>query len=152
MYAIRSYYAPVIAPPEPRSVPNKPAKKKAKEETSPLQEAFDFLEPSGNYHKPPLSLLDHEGDPPPPVDREALMANARILENKLKDFNVDGEVVEVKPGPVVTMYEFAPAPGVKVNKISGLSDDLSMALRALSIRIVAPIPLLTDVFPQFATS
>ena len=68
------------------------------------------------------------------------MANAKILESKLKDFNVDGEVVEVKPGPVVTMYEFSPAPGVKVNKIAGLSDDLSMALRALSIRIVAPIP------------
>ncbi|HEX9873185.1 MAG TPA: DNA translocase FtsK, partial [Deferrimonas sp.] len=70
----------------------------------------------------------------------ALTMNARILEKKLKDFNVDGEVVEVKPGPVVTMYEFAPAPGVKVNKIAGLSDDLSMALKALSIRIVAPIP------------
>jgi len=62
------------------------------------------------------------------------------LEKKLKDFGVDGEVVEVKPGPVVTMYEFSPAPGVKVNKIAGLSDDLTMALSALSIRIVAPIP------------
>lgn len=74
------------------------------------------------------------------MDRESLMAMARILENKLKDFNVSGEVVEVKPGPVVTMFEFAPAPGIKVNKIAGLSDDLSMALRATSIRIVAPIP------------
>jgi S-DNA-T family DNA segregation ATPase FtsK/SpoIIIE len=62
------------------------------------------------------------------------------LEKKLLDFNVEGDVSEVKPGPVVTMYEFAPAPGVKVNKISGLADDLSMALKALSIRIVAPIP------------
>ena len=65
---------------------------------------------------------------------------ARILEKKLQDFNVQGGIVEVKPGPVVTMYEFAPAPGVKVSKIAGLSDDLSMALKALSIRIVAPIP------------
>jgi S-DNA-T family DNA segregation ATPase FtsK/SpoIIIE len=66
--------------------------------------------------------------------------NARLLEKKLKDFGVDGEVVEICPGPVVTMYEFAPGPGVKVSRIAGLSDDLSMALQALSIRIVAPIP------------
>ena len=66
--------------------------------------------------------------------------NARLLEKKLKDFGVEGEVVEICPGPVVTMYEFAPGPGIKVSSIAGLSDDLSMALQALSIRIVAPIP------------
>ncbi|BCA78800.1 DNA translocase FtsK [Desulfuromonas sp. AOP6] len=133
--------APRISPPTFRPAPPpKPVKKKAKEVKESPQEAFDFLEPSGTYHKPTLTLLDHEGEPPKPVDKEALMMNARILETKLKDFNVDGEVVEVKPGPVVTMYEFAPAPGVKVNKIAGLSDDLTMALKALSIRIVAPIP------------
>jgi DNA segregation ATPase FtsK/SpoIIIE, S-DNA-T family len=135
--------APIIVSPEPRMLlePAKPPAKTKKKAAAPrTQEAFDFLEPSGTYHKPLLSLLDHEGEAPPPIDREALMDNAKILENKLKDFNVDGEVVEVKPGPVVTMYEFSPAPGVKVNKIAGLSDDLSMALRALSIRIVAPIP------------
>jgi DNA segregation ATPase FtsK/SpoIIIE, S-DNA-T family len=66
--------------------------------------------------------------------------NARLLEKKLKDFGVEGEVVEICPGPVVTMYEFAPGPGIKVSRIAGLSDDLSMALQALSIRIVAPIP------------
>ncbi|MFO7832381.1 MAG: DNA translocase FtsK 4TM domain-containing protein, partial [Desulfuromonadaceae bacterium] len=114
------------------------ADKKGKELET--QAAFDFIESSGTYHMPSLSLLDHEGESAPPVDRESLMAMARILENKLKDFNVSGEVVEVKPGPVVTMFEFAPAPGIKVNKIAGLSDDLSMALRATSIRIVAPIP------------
>jgi len=127
--------------PKPAPPPARPARKKRKKTAEEIaQEAFDFLEPSGTYHPPSLSLLDHDGGPPTPVDREALTMNARILEKKLKDFNVEGEVVEVKPGPVVTMYEFAPAPGVKVNKIAGLSDDLSMALRALSIRIVAPIP------------
>jgi S-DNA-T family DNA segregation ATPase FtsK/SpoIIIE len=65
---------------------------------------------------------------------------ARMLEKKLLDFGVEGDVVEVKPGPVVTMYEFSPAPGVKVNKIANLQDDLAMALQAVSIRIVAPIP------------
>jgi S-DNA-T family DNA segregation ATPase FtsK/SpoIIIE len=133
--------APVIIRPEPRPLPAPPkAAKKKKKEDEVAQEAFEFLERSGAYHKPPLSLLDHEGEAARPVDRDSLMMQARILEKKLQDFNVQGEIVEVKPGPVVTMYEFAPAPGVKVSKIAGLSDDLSMALKALSIRIVAPIP------------
>ena len=66
--------------------------------------------------------------------------NSRILEKKLADFGVAGRVVTVHPGPVITMYEFEPAPGVKVNRITNLSDDLALALRALSIRIIAPIP------------
>lgn len=59
---------------------------------------------------------------------------------KLKDYNIDGEVVEICPGPVITMYEFSPAPGIKISRIAGLTDDLTMALQAMSIRIVAPIP------------
>jgi S-DNA-T family DNA segregation ATPase FtsK/SpoIIIE len=129
---------PVIVPTE--KVAAAPAKPKPKRLDKPVQEAFDFIECTGDYQRPPLSLLDHEEEGPLPVDREALAMNARILEKKLKDFGVDGEVSEVKPGPVVTMYEFAPAPGVKVNKIAGLADDLAMALSAIAIRIVAPIP------------
>jgi S-DNA-T family DNA segregation ATPase FtsK/SpoIIIE len=71
---------------------------------------------------------------------EELRAQARFLEQKLRDFGVEGEVVEVLPGPVITMYEFAPAPGVKVNKIVNLQDDLALVMRALSVRVVAPIP------------
>ncbi len=66
--------------------------------------------------------------------------NAGILEKKLKDYGIDGRVSEVKPGPVITMYEFEPAPGIKVSRISNLADDLAMALSAISIRIIAPIP------------
>lgn len=133
--------APVIRAPQPTPAPViKESKKNSKKKAQANQEAFDFLEPSGTYHPPSLTLLDHDGEAAKPVDKEALMMNARLLEKKLLDFNVEGDVSEVKPGPVVTMYEFAPAPGVKVNKIAGLSDDLSMALKALSIRIVAPIP------------
>ncbi len=136
----------VIRPPEPRPamaevVPlleRKGRGKKGKDELA--QETFDFLPASGTYHQPPISLLDHDGEKTKPVDKETLMMNARLLEKKLQDFGVEGEVSEIKPGPVVTMYEFAPAPGVKVSKIAGLSDDLSMALKAQSIRIVAPIP------------
>jgi S-DNA-T family DNA segregation ATPase FtsK/SpoIIIE len=135
---------PVISAPQAKkTTPEKNRSKNKKGKQQDIQETqttFDFIESPGTYHTPSLSLLDHEGESAPPVDRDSLMAMARILENKLKDFNVSGEVVEVKPGPVVTMFEFAPAPGIKVNKIAGLSDDLSMALRATSIRIVAPIP------------
>jgi S-DNA-T family DNA segregation ATPase FtsK/SpoIIIE len=134
--------APVIRSPEPPPVSavKEKTQKNAKKKAQDSQETFDFLEPSGAYHQPSLNLLDHDGEVAKPVDKDTLMMNARLLEKKLLDFNVEGEVVEVKPGPVVTMYEFAPAPGVKVNKIAGLADDLSMALKALSIRIVAPIP------------
>ena len=66
--------------------------------------------------------------------------NARRLEKKLADFGVEGEVREILPGPVITMYEFKPAPGIKISKVAGLSDDLALTLRAPSIRIVAPIP------------
>jgi S-DNA-T family DNA segregation ATPase FtsK/SpoIIIE len=133
----------VLLPPEPKSLPaprklGKTTKKKTKDEDN--QVAFSFLEADGTYHQPPVSLLDHEGELAAPVDRDSLTMAARMLEQKLLDFGVEGEIVEVKPGPVVTMYEFAPAAGIKVNKISNLQDDLAMAMQAVSIRIVAPIP------------
>ena len=134
---------PQIIAPEPKQLPEVKISKGKKTKTNKNndnQEAFSFLEPSGTYHVPAVSLLNHEGDDPKPIDRESLTMAARMLEKKLLDFNVEGDVVEVKPGPVVTMYEFAPAPGVKVNKIANLQDDLAMALQAVSIRIVAPIP------------
>ncbi len=118
-----------------------PAKKrKGRADIEENQVAFSFFEANGDYHMPPASLLEHDGAPARPVDRNSLTMAARMLEKKLLDFGVEGDVVEVKPGPVVTMYEFSPAPGVKVNKISNLQDDLAMALQAVSIRIVAPIP------------
>jgi len=66
--------------------------------------------------------------------------NARRVEKKLADFGVQGDVTEILPGPVITMYEYKPAPGVKISKVAGLSDDLALGLRAPSVRIVAPIP------------
>jgi S-DNA-T family DNA segregation ATPase FtsK/SpoIIIE len=133
---------PTIIQPEPKKLitPPKPKQKKSKKAAEEDQEAFSFLQPSGLYHMPATSLLDHDGGEPKPIDRDSLTMAAKMLEKKLLDFGVEGDVVEVKPGPVVTMYEFAPAPGVKVNKISNLQDDLAMAMQAVSIRIVAPIP------------
>ena len=116
----------------------KPAPEK-KPKPPPKQEEFSFAKKK-SYTLPSADLLD----PPPKekrgVDRESLIMQSKLLEKKLLDFNVEGKVVEVRPGPVVTMFEFEPASGVKVSKILNLSDDLSLALRATSIRIAAPVP------------
>jgi DNA segregation ATPase FtsK/SpoIIIE, S-DNA-T family len=109
-------------------------------EKKPVQEAFEFVKDLGPYKLPPLSLLDHIEKKEVRIDKESIQANASILEKKLKDYGIDGRVSEVSPGPVITMYEFEPAPGIKVSRISNLEDDLAMALSAVSIRIIAPIP------------
>ena len=116
-------------------VPPPPSKKE------PEQASFPFMTEGGQFKLPPLDLLQ---DPPEQtavdIQQESLEMNAKLLEKKLADFGVQGEVVEILPGPVITMYEFKPAPGIKISKVAGLSDDLALALRAPSIRIVAPIP------------
>jgi S-DNA-T family DNA segregation ATPase FtsK/SpoIIIE len=109
----------------------------------PEQEAFTFAEhtASGPYEPPDVAeIFQPTPENAHRYDRDSLIMNSRILEKKLADFGVLGRVVTVHPGPVITMYEFEPAPGVKVNRITNLSDDLALALRALSIRIIAPIP------------
>lgn len=115
-------------------------KKKEDAKTAAVQETFEFIKAEGDFHTPPFSLLDIPPATEKTLDRDALTMNARLLEKKLKDYNIDGEVVEICPGPVITMYEFSPAPGIKISRIAGLTDDLTMALQAMSIRIVAPIP------------
>jgi S-DNA-T family DNA segregation ATPase FtsK/SpoIIIE len=72
--------------------------------------------------------------------REELMLNSTILEKKLADFGVEGRVVQVLPGPVITLYEFEPGPGIKVSRILSLTDDLALAMRAPSVRILTPVP------------
>ncbi|NDY42357.1 DNA translocase FtsK [Dissulfurirhabdus thermomarina] len=103
-------------------------------------EEFKVSPVTGAFRLPPLAFLET----PPPAEteiaREEYLANAQALERRLHDFGVRGQVVEICPGPVVTMYEFAPAPGVKINKVAALADDLALALKSASIRIVAPIP------------
>ncbi len=94
----------------------------------------------GDYQVPGPELLDEPGADEGHVDEEALRRSADILEAKLKNFGIDGKVVAVRPGPVITTYEIEPAPGVKVNRIVTLQDDLTMALRALGVRILAPVP------------
>lgn len=106
------------------------------------QTHFDFskLKTDGKFQLPPFTLLDEPPQKDGRVKRDHLITNSRILEKKLADFGVEARVVEVMPGPVITMYELEPAPGVKINRITTLSDDLALALMAPSIRILAPIP------------
>jgi S-DNA-T family DNA segregation ATPase FtsK/SpoIIIE len=111
-----------------------------KAEKKAVQESFEFFKDIGPYKLPPVSLLDNIEKKEVKIDKESIQLNASILEKKLKDYGISGRVSEVKPGPVITMYEFEPAPGIKVSRISNLADDLAMALSAVSIRIIAPIP------------
>ncbi|MDH4082131.1 MAG: DNA translocase FtsK 4TM domain-containing protein [Nitrospira sp.] len=96
---------------------------------------------SEDYRLPDPELL--LSDPSGPLDRmsdDELKAQSDVLLRALASFGVEGTVTEVRPGPVVTMYEFEPAPGTKVARIVNLADDLALALKATSLRIVAPIP------------
>ncbi len=94
----------------------------------------------GDYHLPSLDLLES----PPPLEarqiKEDLTANARILEDTLDDFGISVKVTDIERGPIITRYELEPAPGVKLNRIVVLSDDIALAMKAQSVRIVAPIP------------
>jgi S-DNA-T family DNA segregation ATPase FtsK/SpoIIIE len=134
---------PPPAPVEPASTTKRPTGEtitihKKAETVSARQISFTQLR--GAYQPPPVDLLQH----PPPVDkdldREALLAQSVALESKLETFDVVGKVIEIHPGPVITMFEYEPAPGIKVAKIANLEDDLAMALQAEKIRIIAPIP------------
>lgn len=116
---------------------NKPLERPARKKKA-RQPSFDFTAASGSFHLPPISLLDEVPRRDTKVKRESLLMNARILEKKLADFGVEGKVTEVRPGPLITIYELEPAPGVKINRITNLADDLAMALKAQSVRI-API-------------
>ena len=93
----------------------------------------------GVYRLPPVSLLQYD-DRGTDLDKDAMLELSARLVKTLGDYGVKGEVTAIRPGPVVTMYEFAPAAGTRVAKIVNLADDLAMALEAIRIRIVAPIP------------
>ena len=89
---------------------------------------------------PPLSLLDDPPEQKQGYSEDSLEAMSRLVELKLKDFNIDVEVRSVSPGPVITRFELDPAPGVKVSQIAGLSKDLARSLSVVSVRIVEVIP------------
>ncbi|MFZ0484507.1 MAG: DNA translocase FtsK 4TM domain-containing protein [Desulfobacterales bacterium] len=117
-----------------------PKPRPIKEVPVPRQEVFEFMRSNSGFQLPSINLLDNFKEELSSADDENLNMQSKLLEKKLDDFNVNGKVVAVSPGPVITTFEYEPAPGVKINKIVNLTDDLALALRATSIRIVAPIP------------
>ncbi|MFY9268430.1 MAG: DNA translocase FtsK [Candidatus Manganitrophaceae bacterium] len=134
-----------VPPPPPSKAPEiartPAADPDAKVTPPPQQEAFSFArEDEGDYRLPPLSLLANPSGNRKRVTEEEWVAQSHILERKLLDFDVEGKVTQVHPGPVVTMFEFEPAPGIKLNRITNLSDDLALAMKAMQVRIVAPLP------------
>jgi S-DNA-T family DNA segregation ATPase FtsK/SpoIIIE len=104
-----------------------------------LQPALDLM-PESEPLLPALGLL---AKPPEPrtqtVDEDALAKNARMLEAVLEDYGVRGQIVQVRPGPVVTLYELEPAPGIKASRVIGLADDIARSMSAMSVR-VAVVP------------
>lgn len=138
-------YTPAIAVPRPAPTPERrpvvqhAVKKPIAPSTRAAAEAqprLRFDDPAPAYELPPISLLT----PPSSVQRhalsdEALEENARMLESVLDDYGVKGEIVSVRPGPVVTMYELEPAPGLKASRVIGLADDIARSMSALSARV-----------------
>ena len=132
--------APRIPVAEPRKVVQHTPRKPVQPSTRAMAEAqpkLQFEEKQGvQYELPPLSLLSN----PVNIKRhhlsdEALEENARMLETVLDDYGVKGEIVSVRPGPVVTMYELEPAPGLKASRVIGLADDIARSMSALSARV-----------------
>lgn len=123
----------------PRSVVQHPPRKTvapSRRAQAEAQPDLQFEEPAEAYEVPPLALLTNPGS----IERhhlsdEALEENARMLENVLDDYGVKGEIVSVRPGPVVTMYELEPAPGLKASRVIGLADDIARSMSALSARV-----------------
>ncbi len=106
---------------------------------APKQQELHFT-PDKAYQPPSLEFLDRPQKNVNRIDEDALRKSSEILETKLGDFGIEGKVVAVRPGPVITTYEIEPAPGVKVSRIVTLADDLAMALRAPGVRVLAPVP------------
>ncbi|MGE0403126.1 MAG: DNA translocase FtsK 4TM domain-containing protein [Kofleriaceae bacterium] len=111
----------------------------AKEKAAEAERSFIKLG-DGDYQLPSIQLLNYDASSVNAVDKTAMLELSAKLTQTLENYGVKGDVVAIRPGPVVTMYEFAPAPGTRVNKITNLTDDLALALEALRVRIVAPIP------------
>ena len=106
----------------------------------PTQGRLDFG-PTGDYELPPLNFLELpvSSGQETAMSRDALEKNARLLESVLEDFGVKGEIVKVRPGPVVTRYELEPAPGIKTSRVVGLADDIARSMSTIAVR-VAVVP------------
>jgi DNA segregation ATPase FtsK/SpoIIIE, S-DNA-T family len=130
-----------LGPPPPTIVEPARPRSTLMEKGLSWQETFDFGKGGAEaFQLPAVGLLQAPSSAELRRTREELQDNAEILRRKLADFEVDGRIVQVSPGPIITSYEFEPAAGVKVAQVVNLADDLALALKAASVRIVGPIP------------
>ena len=130
--------APVAGPAAPVVAPRAPKMRGGRTADVSRQGNLD-LGDSG-YQRPPIDLLKApQGPRGDTVDRDALQQNARLLATVLDDFGVRGDIVKVRPGPVITLYELEPAPGTKSSRVIGLADDIARSMSAISVR-VAVVP------------
>lgn len=135
-----------VPAPAPKTEPKLPARRSSA--PSPQEEAKPPVVAAKNVPAPrsepggfpPLDLLAPVPTSRTSVPQSVLDKQAEALAGCFADFGIQGEVQGVEPGPVVTMFEFKPAPGIKVSRIAGMSDDLALALKARAVRIVAPLP------------
>ena len=130
------FHSSRAATPEPKAVVQHTAKKPVPSKRARAEAQPSLFDDASAFEMPPLSLLAD----PSSVERhhlsdEALEENARMLESVLDDYGVKGEIVSVRPGPVVTMYELEPAPGLKASRVIGLADDIARSMSALSARV-----------------
>jgi S-DNA-T family DNA segregation ATPase FtsK/SpoIIIE len=125
---------PASAGPEPRVAAVKPPKA-SKKAVADDQAVFDFVRPEGDFSLPPLAMLAKPQARVGMVDETALKQNAKMLEGVLAEFGVKGVIDQIRPGPVVTLYELVPAPGVKHGRVVALSDDIARSMSARACRI-----------------
>lgn len=130
-------YKPIPLPREEMGEPKVFARADAGRENKKLEDQLSFAQMMKGFLLPPLSALDTPELSAVTIDEESLKYNSKLLEKKLMDFGVQGRVTEIHPGPVITMYEFEPAAGIKVSKIVNLQDDLTLAMGGRSVRIVS---------------
>ena len=109
-------------------------------ETESSKVKFKFDKKRGKWKLPIIDFLRKVAKIETAIDKDRLTERARILADKLSEFGIDGEVTAMMVGPVITLYQFKPGPGIKVSRIANLVEDLSMALSSKSVRILAPLP------------
>ena len=125
---------------EPTGVGPVIEKARTLEEPESTKSKFKFDKKRGKWKLPIIDFLRKATRIETAIDRTRLTERAKILSDKLEEFGINGEVTAMRVGPVITLYEFKPGPGIKVSRISGLIEDLSMALSSKSVRILAPLP------------
>ena len=140
---IKKYSPPIKKGTRPKQAPfdkdkkllkKKPAPFKPKEPPSPEKFLFPEMQKEGDYVFPPINLLE-PGKEIEKINKNELFEKKQLIEEKLLEFKVAGEVLEYHPGPILTTYEFFPHPGIKVSQVANLAEDLSLALRAEAVRI-----------------